>query len=66
MIVHNRIRCKICGDVIESEYTHDWKHCECGACSIDGGKAYLRRGGDKKNWEELSEIKENNKNESLG
>ena len=35
-IIHNRIRCKLCGDIIESEYTHDFKFCKCGAVAVGG------------------------------
>lgn len=43
IIIHNRIRCKRCGDVIESKSRHDFVTCRCGACSVDGGHDYLRR-----------------------
>ena len=55
-IISNRIKCKKCGDVIESKYTHDFKMCKCGAVGVDGGHAYLRRLGNPDDWEELSEI----------
>ena len=42
-IVKNAIRCNICGDEIESKHCHDFRTCRCGACSVDGGKEYLRR-----------------------
>ena len=45
MIVKNMIKCKKCGDVIESKSVHDFQTCSCGACSVDGGHAYLRRCG---------------------
>ena len=51
----NRIKCKLCSDIITSEYTHDFKWCKCGACAVDGGKSYLKRCGDMDNIEELSE-----------
>ena len=58
----NRIKCKKCGDIITSEYTHDFKWCKCGACAIDGGKSYLKRCGDMDNYEDLSETEgEDNK-----
>lgn len=41
-----KIRCLKCNDIIESLSQHDFKYCKCGACSIDGGKAYTRIGGD--------------------
>ena len=42
-IIHNCIRCKLCGEVIESKSRHDFITCKCGACSVDGGHTYLRR-----------------------
>lgn len=42
-IITNKIKCRTCGDVIESVFTHDLKRCNCGAVEIDGGKEYLRR-----------------------
>ena len=55
-IITNKIKCKKCGDVIESKYTHDFKMCKCGAVGVDGGHAYLRRQGNPDDWEELSEV----------
>ena len=51
----NKIRCKSCGDVIESEHTHDFRWCKCGSVAVDGGKSYLKRCGNIDNIEELSE-----------
>ena len=42
-IIHNRIKCNECGDIIESFTRHDFKYCSCGKCAVDGGKDYLRR-----------------------
>ena len=42
-IIKNAIRCKVCGDEIESTYRHDYVTCRCGACAVDGGHNYLRR-----------------------
>ena len=55
MIVRNVARCKKCGDVIESRFRHELKFCKCASIFVDGGKVYLRRGGDPENIEELSE-----------
>ena len=41
-IIRNAIRCKKCGDIIESKTVHDFKFCSCGAC------------GNLEDWEELS------------
>lgn len=58
IIVKNAIRCKHCGDVIESKSVHDYIACSCGACAVDGGRHYLRRCGNPDDCEELSEYKE--------
>jgi hypothetical protein len=57
-IIHNKIKCLKCGDIIESYSVHDFKFCSCGACGVDGGKEYLRRVGYKENWEDLSEVED--------
>ena len=57
-IIRNAIRCKKCGEVIESKCVHDFKFCSCGACAVDGGHEYLRRCGELEDWEELAEIEE--------
>lgn len=59
MIIRNMVKCKKCGDIIESVTVHDFKTCSCGACSVDGGHDYLRRSAV--DWDdviELSEIQE--------
>ena len=43
-IIRNAARCNHCGDVIESNYRHDFKKCSCGRIAVDGGHDYLRRG----------------------
>jgi len=57
-IIRNMIRCKKCGDVIESESVHDFKWCKCGTVFVDGGHDYLRRGftNDENDFEDLSEV----------
>ena len=56
-IISNKIKCKKCGDIIESKSINDYKKCSCGAVAVDGGKNYLKRMGDEENYEELSELK---------
>ena len=58
IIIKNRIRCKKCGDIIESKSVHDFETCSCGACSVDGGHEYLRRLGNPDDWEDMSEYKQ--------
>lgn len=57
-IIHNRAKCLKCGDIIESYDVHDFKWCSCHSIFVDGGHEYLRRGGEMKDIEEMSEFKE--------
>jgi hypothetical protein len=45
VIVQNAASCNGCGDFIVSKHRHDFVSCTCGAISVDGGQAYLRRVG---------------------
>ena len=40
------VKCRKCGEVLESMYRHDFHYCGCGSTFVDGGEAYLRCGGD--------------------
>lgn len=64
MIIHNRIRCTHCGDVIESFSVHDFKWCSCKACAVDGGREYLRRcfRDSPDDYEDLSEFRDEDRN----
>lgn len=53
-IIKNSIKCKKCGDEIESKTVHDFRFCKCGAVAVDGGHDYLRRCGKREDWEETS------------
>lgn len=61
-IVSNKIKCKNCGDIIESFHRLDFKWCACGQCAVDGGHAYLKRAyktdSPEDAYEELSEYEE--------
>lgn len=62
-ILANKIRCKKCGDIIESTHVHDMKWCSCGSCAVDGGHFYLKRSfrGDFPDiFEDLSEYEKEN------
>ncbi len=54
----NKMKCRKCGDIIESTSVHDFKYCSCGSCAVDGGMEYLKRVGEREDWEELSEYDE--------
>lgn len=64
-IIRNAIRCKKCGDIIESRTVHDFKFCGCGSCAVDGGHDYLRRCGNLGDWEELSKVEKVEGNNAL-
>jgi len=52
----NKIKCKFCGDIIESKHVHDFKYCKCKRVAVDGGHEYLRRCFQEENdYIELSE-----------
>ena len=55
-IIKNSVQCAKCLDIIESTHTHDFRSCECGRVSIDGGTEYLRRIGDLDHFIEKSEF----------
>lgn len=57
-IIRNRAKCKLCREIIESTYRHDFVECKCRSIFVDGGKDYLRRGGDLDNIIDLSEVTE--------
>jgi len=50
----NQIKCLKCKDVIRSQNRHDYRTCECGAVSVDGGSCCLKRSGDLTLCEEQS------------
>ena len=54
-ILRNSARCRRCGDEIVSEHRHDFKWCSCRAIFVDGGTAYVRRGGHPEDIEDTSE-----------
>jgi len=41
--MRNIAKCLLCGDIIESKYTHDYVTCKCGNLSVDGGQDYFKR-----------------------
>lgn len=43
----------------------DFKFCSCGSCAVDGGHDYLRRCGNREDWEELSEVEKLENNGAL-
>lgn len=57
-LVRNAIQCTHCKDIIESKYTHDWKQCSCGKIYIDGGLSYSRIGGEREDFIDLAEYKD--------
>jgi len=55
-IIKNSAQCGLCGDIIFSNYRHDFVSCGCGNIFVDGGHDYFRRGAkDMSNFIDLSE-----------
>ena len=54
----NIIKCKKCGDIIESKSVHDFQMCSCKSCYVDGGHEYIRIGGNPEDIEQLTEYYE--------
>lgn len=56
-IVRNAVRCKVCGDVIESTHRHDYRVCSCGNAKVDGGHEY-QRSGVRDGWDSVEDLTE--------
>ena len=54
-LIKNKIRCKTCGDIIESRTRHEFVRCKCGRCFVDGGTDYSRKGYFSENLEDSFE-----------
>lgn len=50
-VVRNMAKCKRCGDIIESKYSHDFVSCKCGAIALDGGTDYQRAIGNQEDFD---------------
>lgn len=48
------IRCRHCGDEIQSMSRHDYRSCKCGKIAIDGGTDYTQINGNFDDWELLN------------
>lgn len=53
-----KIKCKKCGDIIESKSRHDMVWCKCRAIAIDGGNDYIKITGLITDFDRVIEIKE--------
>jgi len=41
-----KVKCLVCGEILESKYRHDFVECKCeNHTFVDGGNDYLRSGG---------------------
>ncbi len=40
------LKCPKCKDLIYSIMRHDFRHCKCQTCFIDGGRDYTRQGSE--------------------
>lgn len=53
-ILQNQIKCTECGDEPYSRSRYDFRYCNCGAVSVDGGMNYLKRTGSADHIDEMS------------
>jgi hypothetical protein len=44
LVKMSKLKCKKCGDIIESKHRHDLRWCSCHSCYVDGGNDYFRIG----------------------
>lgn len=58
-----KIKCLICGDIIESKNVHDLVSCKCESCYIDGGNNYSHIGA--KDFDKIVEIKDDGSESKL-
>lgn len=56
ILLASKVKCKKCGDVIESRTVHDFNTCKCGKTFIDGGFDYQRLGGEPEDVSEYAEL----------
>ena len=56
ILLASKVKCKKCGNVIESRTVHDCKFCECGKTMLDGGFGYQRIGGDPEDVSDYTEL----------
>lgn len=52
-IIRNRIKCKKCGDIIESKSVHHFVEYRCKSIAVDGGHEYQRWVGNIEDIEDL-------------
>ena len=59
-ILKNKIRCKHCGNTLESFNVNDTKWCECGMCAVAGGNKelirYFKSDIAEKDYVDLAEV----------
>lgn len=54
-LIRNAIKCKRCGDIIESKSRHDFKQCSCKYVAVDGGTEDGHIIGNPEDYEPLQE-----------
>jgi len=50
-----RVKCLKCGDIITSNYRHDFRWCSCESVAVDGGEECPRIIGNQDGWEIVEE-----------
>lgn len=57
-----KLKCMVCGCVIQSKSRHDFVQCDCNNCFVDGGDDYCRIGIQDKS---MVEVWDEDKNEFI-
>lgn len=52
----NKVNCKKCNDIIESNHSYDFRYCKCGSIFVDGGEEYQKFGWALNNPEEKTTV----------
>lgn len=52
-----KIKCKLCGDIVEGDKKGHLIGCKCGKCAIDETPYYYRLIGNAEDYEEIKEFK---------
>lgn len=56
-------KCKLCGDILNTNTNHEMRSCTCGALSVDGGHDYVRVIGNEEEFEVVIAKKEQSSQE---
>ena len=50
-----KLRCKKCGDIVQSKYSGHFSSCTCGSVSVDESEFCCRISGDYDGYEDMED-----------